>query len=377
MRVLHVLAPARVGGLERVVHSLAVGLRQRDCDVHVAPVISHAEAAEGHPFVSMFADDSVPVHPVLVTGRAYNQERQRIAELCAEIKPDIVHTHGYRSDIIDAPVGKRMGASIVTTVHGFTGGDLRNRIYEYFQVRAFRSFDAVIAVSSPLHTLLSSRGVGGPLRMIRNAAPIPAPLVERTQARQQLSLGKGPAHIAWIGRLSREKGADVLIDALALTNTDVHVTFIGDGPERTTLEQHALRLGLNDRIHFAGNIMPAAPLLPAFDAFVLSSRTEGTPMVLFEAMEARIPIVATRVGGVPDVVNDATALLVPSQHPRDLAAAIDATVTDRNAARLRAAAAYERLTKHFSLDHWITQHHDLYRELRKETEVACSLQPSR
>jgi glycosyltransferase involved in cell wall biosynthesis len=107
----------------------------------------------------------------------------------------------------------------------------------------------------------------------------------------------------------------------------------------------------------------AGQLFSAFDGFVLSSRTEGTPIVLFEAMRARTPIVATSVGGVPDVVSSNEAILVPPEDPAALAAALDRLVADPAAAQLRAQEAYRRLLAERNLDSWIRQHEVLYRTL--------------
>jgi len=106
-----------------------------------------------------------------------------------------------------------------------------------------------------------------------------------------------------VGRLSREKGADVILDAIAACKPPWRLSIIGDGPERERLKQQAARLGITDRVTWHGPVSNAGKLLSAFDAFVLSSRTEGTPIVLFEAMHSGVPIVTTSVGGVPDVVS--------------------------------------------------------------------------
>jgi len=118
-----------------------------------------------------------------------------------------------------------------------------------------------------------------------------------------------------------------------------------------------------DRVNWHGLVPDAADLYPAFDAWVLSSRTEGTPIALLEAMAARVPVVATAVGGVPDVVSSAEALLVPSEQPRELAAALATVLADRAQAALRAEAAYRRLTEAYSPGGWLDAHVALYRSL--------------
>src|SRR5262249_32473885 len=163
------------------------------------------------------------------------------------------------------------------------------RFYERLQRRAFRRFEAVVAVSRPLATLLRNDGIApSRVHLIPNgyAAPVFSP---RDEARQ--SLGLGPGFVAgWIGRLSHENAPDVFAAALSRRGSDVAGVVVGDGRESTR----------NPRVIWKGRGPDAGLLIKAFDVLVLSSRTEGTPIVLFEAMAAGVPVVATAVGGVPD-----------------------------------------------------------------------------
>jgi glycosyltransferase involved in cell wall biosynthesis len=364
MIILHVLAPAEVGGLERVVRSLVGGHCSLGHRVCVAPVLE--PSASGHAFVRSLSQDAEVV-PIPVTPRSYIAERRMIAALCGRLRPDVVHTHGYRADVVDAGVARRLGFATATTVHGFTGGDWKNRIYERLQRRAFRRFDAVVAVSRPLGDALRSNGVPPDrLHVIPNAWDGDVALRERAAARRELGLPAKGFRIGWVGRMTREKGPDVMLAALAsLGDVPVTLSMVGDGDGRPGLRAHAETLGLEARTTWHGPMREAAALLPAFDVFVLSSRTEGTPMVLFEAMAAGVPVVATSVGGVPDVVSSVEALLVPSEDPAALAAAVRDTRANPEAARDRARAARRRLERDFALPPWLDRYETLYRAIAK------------
>src|SRR5687768_3727653 len=109
MVVLHVLAPAPFGGLERVVEGLTRGLAEQGDDVHVAVVLQPADDAASHPFVSALRTSTVTIHDLTVSGRAYLKERALVADLCSRLRPQVVHTHGYRSDLVAAPAARSHG----------------------------------------------------------------------------------------------------------------------------------------------------------------------------------------------------------------------------------------------------------------------------
>jgi glycosyltransferase involved in cell wall biosynthesis len=369
LSVLHVLAPAPAGGLERVVRALAHGQALRGHAVTVAAVVqptphgttgrgeSNARALDG------LRSPGVNVVPIVVPGRGYAGERRAIVTMAQEGRAQVAHTHGYRPDVVDAGALRGAGLPTVTTVHGFTGGGWRNRLYERLQRRAFRRFEAVVAVSEPMARLLTASGVPtSRLHMIPNAYAAKAPPVARTEARALLGIANDAWVVGWVGRLSREKGLDVLLDAMAAwRNPSVVLAVIGDGRERERLDAQARERGVASAVRWLGLVPEAGTLYRAFDVFALSSRTEGTPIALFEAMDAGVPIVATSVGGVPAVVSPTEALLVPSERPTALAAALRAIHGDPRAAAERAAAARQRLVEHYAVEPWIDRYDAVYR----------------
>ena len=364
LTVLHVAAPARAGGLEKVIEALTVGLAERGHDIHVAALVQSDDDAQH--FLTPLAARGVKTHAIVLPGRAYLQERARVRSLCDQLHPTALHTHGYRADVGTLGIASRTGVASVSTVHGFTGGDFRNRVYEHLQVVAFRRFDAVVAVSRPLATLLRSRGVAdNRLHLIPNAWKRTTPPVERRLARQTLGITDTAPRILYLGRLTSEKGPDVLVRAIPSLPPEIRVSFIGEGRELPALIELARQLGVESRIDWHGLVPDAGRLLSAFDAYVLSSRTEGTPIALFEAMSAEMPIITTAVGGVPDVVGPSEALLVPSEDHTALAAAITETFANLDAARERAKAAKQRLDSAFTVEPWLDSYVSLYRAIRK------------
>jgi len=353
----------REGGLERVVTMMSVG--QPPNSVHVAAVVEPG-TAESHPFIGQLETLGVPVTRIVVGARGYFREYRSLKALVARLRPGVVHTHGYRADVIGGAVARAHNVPNVSTVHGFTGGGIRNRLYERVQCFALRRADAVIAVSAPLVQRLAEAGIPRhKIHCIPNGFAALADVVTRGAARQRLGIGTDALVVGWVGRLSREKGADVMLDALAESDPKWQLSIIGEGNELVNLQRQGATLRVSGRITWHGAIANAGSLLPAFDAFVLSSRTEGAPITLLEAMNAGVPIVATRVGGVPDIVSSSEAILVQAEQPSMIAQALSELTREPLPAADRSMRARERLLNSFSLESWLGAVRSVY-------EVACA-----
>ena len=349
-----------MGGLESVVRMLAEGQRDRGHAVAAGLVV---DAGSGpHPLSDALRGAGIAVRELPIPPRRYLEERRRTLELCRELGPTVVHTHGYRADVLGASAARALGIPVVSTVHGFTGGRLRNRFYEAVQRLALRRMNGVAAVSRPLMEGLVRSGVPRRrIRLIPNGWAVRSVPLSRADARARLGLSPDAVVLGWVGRVTPEKGPDLFVETLArLGSAFGTASIVGDGRERPAVTARAEALGVADRVRWHGAVPDAGRLMAAFDVFVLSSRTEGTPIALFEAMAARVPVVATAVGGVPDVITAAEGLLVPGEDPAALAAAIDTVLTRPEAAVARAAAAAERLERVYSATTWLDRYDELY-----------------
>ena len=337
--------------------------RQGRDRAHVAAVLSPGDA-DAHPFVGALEAADIPVTRVVVGARSYLREYRSLGSLVDRLQPRVIHTHGYRADVIGGAVARAHNIPTVSTVHGFTGGGRRNRLNEAVQCFALRYAGAVMAVSRPLVDRLAHSGVAREkIRWIPNGFAPSAHTMTRDAARRALGIPADATVAGWVGRLSREKGPDVMLDALAQADRSWRLSMVGDGRERNRLTEQAARLGIGDRVVWHGVVPNAGALMAAFDAFVLSSRTEGTPIALFEAMHARVPIVATRVGGVPDVVAPEHALIVRAEQPGSIAEALAALRREPSAATRRADLARDRVLEAFSTESWIDAVEEVYHKV--------------
>ncbi|HWA55707.1 MAG TPA: glycosyltransferase [Gemmatimonadales bacterium] len=362
MRILQAFTPGAAGGLESVVQVLGTGLAARGVDLAVTAVLG--QDAPEPPSVVALRAAGVTVLINRLGRRSYRSEWSGHRARVVEYGPDVIHTHGYRADVLGGWAAASRTRR-VSTVHGFTGGDWKNRLYERLQIRSYRRYDAVIAVSRSVEARLRRSGLA-PSRVVLlpNAWSPTAPPLDRIAARRVLGIAGETRVIGWVGRLSHEKGCDVFLDAAArLGDAALRFSIVGDGAERPALEARARDLGIGDRVSWHGLLPDAGRLMAAFDVFVLSSRTEGTPIALFEAMAAGVPVVATAVGGVPDVVGTGEAWLAAPESPEGLEKAIRDAMDNSRAGTERTARARERLRQHYAVEPWIDRHIELYRRL--------------
>lgn len=362
LRILQVAAPSAAGGMERVVQALAIGGRRRGHDVAVAVLL--IGGAERRPFLETLRAADVRVHPIRVGARSYRRERREVVALAAAFAPDVVHTHGIRVDVVDGRAFPKRGVPVVTTVHGPSRATwLRRAVFEPLQRWNYRQFDAVVTVSSALRRATLASGVRPErLHMIPNAWCDAHPPLPRADARGALGLPPERPVVGWVGRFVDVKGPDLFLHALSrLAPPRPLGVMIGYGPLVEPMRALARRLGLDGSVRFLTEIGDAGRYFGAFDVFVLSSRSEGLPIVLLESMAAGAPVVATRVGGVPEALGEGDARLVPPEDAPALARAIGDVLADPRAAAGRAASAARRLRARFDLETFLGSYEEVYR----------------
>lgn len=349
-RVVHVIAPSPVGGAESVVLALA-SAGGGEASVIILNQVSDRDDPQ-HPLTTQLRNRGIRVDEVRCGRRRYRREVQEVRELLRQLDARVVHTHGYHGTWVGFHAARGVGAATVATVHGYLTRSLKERFYNVIDRRLLRRFDIVIAVSRGIQDQLVRSGVRlDRIRLIRNGMSGSASPSNREAMRQQLGLEGFVC--GWIGRLSPEKGADLFLRALAGSDDSVSAVIVGDGPEAQGLKTLATRLGLSgDRVRFAGFMPDASATITAFDALALTSRTEGTPMVILEAIAAGVPVISFAVGGIPDLLDDAGAWIVQNGDVRGFATALSDAARSVAIRRERARIAQQRLPEEFTPVGW-------------------------
>ena len=304
---------------------------------------------------------------------------QRIAALRA---PDVIETHMIKSHFLVKMSGLGRRLPWVAYHHGYTTTDLKMRFYNQLNRWSLPSAARVITVCEPFARQLATAGVERERISVRhNSISPPAPVGpgEAEALRRALGVGEGERVILSVGRLSREKGHLELVEALGVLRrrlnpeSGLKLVIVGEGPERVRLERKASAVGVADQIVFAGQTDDVRPFYAMADVLALPSNSEGSPLVLREAMAAGLPVVATRVGGVPEIaVAGESALLVAPRDPAGMAAALDRVLSDEGLARGLAASASARGADHFSPEAQIRSLVKIYQGLAAGRRTAAS-----
>lgn len=257
-------------------------------------------------------------------------------------QPHIVLTHQVKSHLLMKVSRLWRKYPWVAFHHGYTTTDLKMQAYNLLNRWSLPRADRVITVCEAFARELSLAGVARSRIHVQHNSIRPEPLATPAQAqalRRRLGIAQDEPVVLSVGRLSREKAHIDLLSAfnhLCENNPDVKATvvIVGDGPERASLAATAASFGLSGRVIFAGEVTNVQPYYATADVVVLPSHSEGSPYVLLEAMAAKVPIVATAVGGVPEMVEDEeSALLVPARDAPAIAAAIARLLSDLQLAR--------------------------------------------
>ncbi|HEY0674210.1 MAG TPA: glycosyltransferase [Longimicrobiales bacterium] len=341
------------GGAEAVIEALAAARPDRTRVIILNQVAAPDAPAE--PIVTHLLNRGISATEIRCGRRAYLAEARALRSILRSGDIRVVHSHGYHGDLVAFLATRRTRIPLVSTVHGYIRRNLKEHLYNVMDRVLLTRFDAVMAVSPAIVNELSGWRIRkSKLHLVRNGLRTPSRQLSRADARQKLALPQDGAVIGWIGRLSPEKGPDLFLQALATAQVDARAVLIGDGPELPRLQSmiNALPEELRARISLAGYQRDAGGLIGAFDLLVLSSRSEGTPMVILEAVASRVPVVAFAVGGIPDLLSDDSAWLARAGDPQALAVALEQALAQPQASAQKAALAASTLADVLSPERW-------------------------
>jgi glycosyltransferase involved in cell wall biosynthesis len=385
LRVLRVFSRLNIGGPAVHVILLSAGLRPLGYETRL--VVGKESPREGN-MLPLAAEKNVTCEAMAGLGR----EIAPLSDLRALVglhrlmrawRPDIVHTHTAKAGLLGRLAARATG--IPTVVHTYHGHVLRGyfspaktALFRRLETWLAASADALVAVSESVRRDLVDLGIARAekIRVIPLGLDLShlAGILPRGALRSEAGISEDAPLVGMVGRLVPIKDAPTFLRAARLVageRADVRFALVGDGEERAALESLSRELGLDGRVTFFGWRRDLAAVYGDLDVVVNASRNEGTPVALIEALAAGRPVVATRVGGTPDLLGeDERGRLVPPGEPQALAQAVLETLVESEAARRRAQAGREHVLARHSSDRLVRDVDALYRELRAAKKAA-------
>jgi glycosyltransferase involved in cell wall biosynthesis len=295
-----------------------------------------------------------------------------VVQALRSFAPDLVHAHstkaGFAARLCAAILGFK---AVVFTSHGWAFNESESewvrRIYEHAERCAAHVTTKIICVSEYHRNLALRRKVGRPdqLAVIPNGVdPGLFPGRNGNTIRKEFGLD-GYAVIAVVNRLAPPKDLTTLLKAAALLPDNCKVMIVGDGELRPKTEALIHNLGLERKVILTGNRTDIPDILSVSDVFVLSSLSEGLPITVIEAMMSALPVVATKVGGVPELIDERVGMLVSPEAPEMLARAIASLVSDPEIRKTMGQAARQKAVQHFSVDRMLATTETLYYDIMR------------
>ncbi|MGL4593167.1 MAG: glycosyltransferase family 4 protein [Thermoguttaceae bacterium] len=399
MNILHLTASPFYGGPERVICDI---VRTQSSLVPKMKhyVLSFSERGGCHAFLAELEKLSLSKYCLNFGELTSDMPHlfaayQEIVRFLRREKIDIICSHGYKSRFLGYFAAKRVGIPIIGVSHGWTWQDWKTSCYDRLDQWMHRRMNHVVCVSHGQAAKVRRCGVSPErISVIHNAIDV-SRFSEKSDSiyRKQLELyfeTESPRKIILgaAGRLSHEKGYDVLIDAIEYLveecrsdeSSDIScetpvissqksspkwgLVIFGDGARRELLQDQINRKQLHQTIKLAGFTSELDQYIPHFDIFVQSSRTEGFPCVNLEAMAARVPVVATSVGGVPEQIESGqNGILVPPNDPKMLAEGLKRLIDSPELRTQMGNFGRERVEKEFTCDVMAKHYFNLFEHL--------------
>ncbi len=341
-------------GIERTLATLLPDLRAGGRPAELLSLIGQAD--DSSAVGDVCAALGVPVHYVRVTRGAHPADLRNIWRALGRSRPALVHVHGYKATTLVGSLAHLRRIPVVATVHSEVASAPEVAKNLRVESHVLRRLPHIVAVSSGVATDVVRRGVPHErVQVIRNGIVDPGLTPWR---------GDAPVSAVIVGRLVEPKNTHIALQAvarLAQRNIIVQLVVAGDGPERAALDRLTQDLGIGGQVRFVGFASNVAELLEPNAIFLMPSRSEGIPIALLEAMAHGLPIIASRVGGIPEVVDDQReALLIPADDVDALVNALATLVDSTDRARQLGDAARARYEREFRASAMCARYEQVY-----------------
>lgn len=358
MRVIHIIDSLNAGGAESLLKNFVLEAKKNDLfNIEIATLYSNAI------FKKVIEDAGIHVRDLNLKYKYDLRGILKIITLIKKRKYDIIHVHLFPANIFAALASLFLPKDIVWIFSEHNDYN-RRRSYKFYKILdgfTYSRFLKIICVSKQVESALLNwiPSNKGKTKVIPNAVPIPKflnPCSVKTY------------DILFVGRLTKQKGVEILLKAIKILKNkyskNLKIAIVGDGELKENLNNLTAELGVNREVEFLGVRKDVKELMVTSKIFVLPSRWEGFGLVIVEAMSNMLPVIATSVGGIPEIIEDGKdGILVPPEDSETLAQAINDLLENKELREKLSQAAYKKIREEFSIKKYSVQILDLYRSL--------------
>jgi len=368
VKVMLLIAANNVSGPVKGVFQLIENIDPAEFEIRLYDF--QYNAAKENLLLNAVKERGIPFGVLIQRNRSYFSLVRQVVKEIREKGYDVLQTHGFKPTFLGFCARLVCGVKWICFMHGTTSENLKVKIYNLVDGILQRGADRTVLVSAAQRKKVLGGRDTGRVHVLHNAVDVARPMpmsAAPRPVREHFGIPDVNRIVVTVGRFSPEKGMDVLLDAFSLLVRQVEnvcLVLVGDGQERPALEAQVGRLGLGGLVHFAGYSDTPGDFVAEADVLVLPSRSEGIPNAVLEAMAMGKPVVATAVGGVPEVIVDGTSgRLVASEHPAMLARGLEEVLTDPELYQRFVAEGKRRVQEAFSIEARVDKLQALYRDV--------------
>ena len=363
---LVILTRKTIGGIQKHIVDLAGSLDKSKYRITVCgPIDSDfRQKLDSHGIPSLFIDIADRIQPV-----SDIRSTRKLIKALKSLKPDILHIHGNKTAFVGRIAGRRAKINhVIVTVHNFLAyqekGGLKSRLAFYIERRLAKSTSKIITVSNLLKSnLVKKEGIDkNKIEVIHNGIDLSVQKKILAQVRDQHGILPNDFLALNVARMVDFKGQEYLIKAISKVSAgaEIKLMIVGDGPLNRKLKKLVKRYDISDKVVFLNSTENISALYEAADCFVLSSINEPFGLVLLEAMAHKLPIIATKSGGVLDILDENNSILVEPKDEHQIAAAIERMAEEKSLTNKIANNAFCDVSDRFTLDKMVKETEKMY-----------------
>jgi len=367
IKVLHLISSTGLFGAENMTLELIRGLENKNVGCYLGILENKSQA---HKSIIEKAHEyglSAEIFPC--RGRLDFAVVSYIKKFTVENGINLLHSHKYKTNLFSLLAVKNSKIPLISTCHNWLSDNPKMKFYEYLDKKVLRKFDRVIPVSKEIEEKLTVSGIPPhKICKIENGIDIRKFNIHNNSKaiKKELNIGEDRRVVGFVGRLDNNKGISYLLEAakkILEDNTKIVFLIVGDGPLKEKFYKKTQTLGIEKNVIFTGNREDMPEMYHIMDIFILPSLKEGFPLAVLEAMASKLPVIATRVGDIPDILSNESGILINPESVDEIKNALMDLIYNKDKAENIARSGYKRVVESYSAELMTERYLQVYKDV--------------